>query len=152
MKLHWADLMAIAALMAAGGGVAYAGLRGALRRAVARQDALERELHSLSATVTILEARLAALHKPVEAPPAPAVASQSNTIPALAAVAEEDSIQPRLDGVEPEMVAVLVAAAKAALGRNVRLLSARLVPVPVDTASTWSQQGRAFVHASHNLR
>jgi hypothetical protein len=138
--------------MAAGAVAVYAGLRRALRRASERQEQLEREVHALGAAMALLEARLAGLHRLAAAPAAPAGPAAHITLESMAAAADFDPEAPKLDGVEPEMVRVLAAAAAAALGRNVRLLSARLMPPPVDTVNPWSQQGRVFVHTSHNLR
>ena len=123
-----------------------------MRRAAHRQEELEREMHALSATVTMLEAKIAAMHKPVAPPPAPVRQERPATLPTLSAMAEEVEINPQLDGVDPEIVPVLIAAAQAALGRGVRLISARLVPAFVEKVSPWSQQGRVLVQTSHNLR
>jgi len=150
VKTNTARMMVMAGALTGGAAAIYAGLRKALGRTAARQEMLEREVLSLSATVAMLEAKLAAMHKPVAAPPVAQVSAAGATLPALAA--EADRADARLEGVEPEMVRVLVAAAAAALGRNVRLISARLVPAIVDSPSPWSQQGRVFVHTSHNLR
>ena len=52
----------------------------------------------------------------------------------------------------PEMMPVLAAAAAELLGKKVRILSARKLEAPRQGLSPWSQQGRVFVQASHNLR
>lgn len=150
MKFQWQILTVMAGFVAAGSAAVYGALRGALKHASEREDRLEREMISLSATVSMLEAKLAALHKPAEAPPALVEDREEATLHSLADA--EELGQPQLIGVEAEMVAVLKAAACAALGRNVRLISARLAPAQIDKVNPWSQQGRVFVQASHNLR
>jgi hypothetical protein len=53
------------------------------------------------------------------------------------------------DEITPERMAVIAAVVTAFLGRNVRIHQARLVNPEV--VSSWAQQGRVFVQASHAL-
>ncbi len=53
------------------------------------------------------------------------------------------------EGVSPEILAVITAAVAHFLGKSFRIRSARLIH-PVGTSS-WAQQGRVFIQASHNL-
>jgi hypothetical protein len=52
--------------------------------------------------------------------------------------------------VSPETLLVIAAAVTAYLGKKVRIRSAKVVYSP-DSFNAWSQQGRVFVQASHNL-
>jgi len=47
---------------------------------------------------------------------------------------------------------VLAAAATAFLGRNVRVRSAKMLQSPYEAVNPWAQQGRVFIHASHQPR
>ena len=49
-------------------------------------------------------------------------------------------------------MAVIAAAATAFAGENVRLRSVSMLPTAQEAVSAWSQQGRAVVQTSHNLR
>ncbi len=53
--------------------------------------------------------------------------------------------------IQSEILAVIAAAATAFLGINSRIRSARLINTAHEPLSRWSQQGRKFVQASHNL-
>jgi hypothetical protein len=54
-------------------------------------------------------------------------------------------------GITPEIVAVIEAAATAFVGRKIRILSVRLLSGSTHYPSTWADQGRGIIHASHNL-
>jgi hypothetical protein len=70
----------------------------------------------------------------------------------IAAVAETDSVRPQEEEAIPaQILAVIAAAATAFLAENARLRSPGLLHSPLEPVSKWSQQGRAFVRASHNL-
>jgi hypothetical protein len=112
----------------------YALLKRRLRRSVARQQLeAERQLDALTTTVKALEARVAELTR-----------LQAGRMRAGETAGAER--------VEPQILAVITAAATAFLGKNVRVRSARLAPAADDDANPWSQQGRVMVHTSHNLR
>jgi hypothetical protein len=65
---------------------------------------------------------------------------------------EEQAVRLGDSEISPETMAVLAAAVTAFLGKKVRILSARLLESPNEVVNAWSQQGRVFVQASHNLR
>lgn len=150
MTFHWADLLVIAVSVGAGYALCYAGLRRWLRLAVAgRQQATERQLDVLTGALKALEGKVAELGKPV----------------ALQAAAEAEVVEIKADAppskhtahfdngdVPPEILAVIAAAANAFMGRKTRILSAKLLQLPQEAMNPWSQQGRVFVQASHNLR
>ena len=149
-------LVVIAVLVGAGCGLSHFLLRRTLRRTVAeRQLATERQLSALAVTVAALEARVVELSQipelqaaalAVELQPAPIVELEVAPVSAL----QEDHWEN--EEVSPEIMAVIAAAANAFLGQEVRILSARMLETPEEVVSPWSQQGRVFVQASHNLR
>ena len=104
-----------------------------------RQQATESQLSELIAAVKALEARLAETSRPAAAAPAVAVAAKEAVHGAKAEAT-------------PEILAVLVAAATAFLGKKVRIRSAKMLHSPYEVVNPWSQQGRVFVQASHRLR
>ena len=113
-----------------------------------RQLATERQLSELSNALKALEARVAELGQ--------LSASRLTAAPeietkAAAPVAKAD-VQPKKIEVTPEILVMLAAAATAFLGKNVRIRSAKMMQSPYEVINPWSQQGRVFVQASHNLR
>ncbi len=82
------------------------------------------------------EARLKALETAIGQNPDASTTSQ----PELEAEAEEP--------IAEETIAIIAAAVTSFLGKKVRVRSARRV---YSGESTWAQQGRVFVQASHNL-
>ncbi len=149
MAVNWADLAAIAALVAAGSAVSCAVLQRALRRNVAkREEATEHRLKEFATTIKALQAQVEELS---EARGLTEPVATEFDMEAAAATAEE-SAQYEDEEVTPEVMAVLAAAATAFLGKKVRVLSAKLLESPHRVVNAWSQQGRVFVQASHNLR
>jgi hypothetical protein len=149
VALNWADLASIAVLVTAGCAVSYAILQRTIRRAVLeRQQATERQLSALAVKVKALEARVAELNQILELQPEAA----SEFDMEAAAAAAEDAVAREDTEVTPEMMAVITEAASAFLGKKVHVLSAKLLEQPHEVISPWSQQGRVFVQASHNLR
>ena len=57
---------------------------------------------------------------------------------------------PKKEEVSPEMLLVIAAAVTAYMGKKVRIRSAKIV-YSQESFNPWSQQGRVFVQASHNL-
>jgi hypothetical protein len=55
------------------------------------------------------------------------------------------------ESIAPETLAAIFAAAAAFLGRAIELRSVKLLPAAQNAVNRWSRQGRASVHASHNL-
>ena len=109
-----------------------------------RHQSLEEQVAAVDDAVQMIEVRLTELHSLC-------VASQpagSESEPAGDAPAAEQGEEP---AIEPEIQALIAAAAVAAAGPNARVRSATLVKSR-DKASPWSQQGRVLVQSSHNLR
>jgi methylmalonyl-CoA carboxyltransferase large subunit len=105
-----------------------------------RQLATERQLSELAAAFKALEARVAEFARPAAlAAAAPAVAA-----PAAASQGKGN--------VTPDILVVIAAAVTAFLGKKVRIRSAKMLQSPYELVNPWSQQGRVFVQASHNLR
>ncbi len=141
-------LAAITLLVGAGYAVCYLGLRRTLRRAISeRHEATESQLNALAVTLKLLEDRVAELSRnpELQAAAAPAMEMDAEEPPA------EEAVDRGNEEVTPEIMAVLAASASAFLGKKVRILSARLLEAPPEATNAWSQQGRVFVQASHNL-
>jgi methylmalonyl-CoA carboxyltransferase large subunit len=145
-------------LVTAGFAVLYFGLRRTLLAAMsARQMAMEHQLDSLAAAVRMLEGKVAEAASTLE--PEAAIASEFTMTAASAEVAPEpetafaeQAIYRSDEEVTPEMMLVIAAAVTEFLGKKVRILSAKQLHSPREALSPWSQQGRVFVQASHNLR
>jgi methylmalonyl-CoA carboxyltransferase large subunit len=81
-------------------------------------------------------------------------------VPASAPVAKAEAtapaakaaVQQKAEEVTPEMLVVIAAAVTAFMGKKVRIRSAKMLQSPYEIVNPWSQQGRVFVQASHNLR
>lgn len=125
--------IAVAAMVA---GAACAALLAAVRRAAQRQQATDRQLAALAATVTSLQARVVELGRRT------AVSTQG--IQPISTAADNDP--------EPKTLAVMAAAATAFLGKAAQVRSARPMSGSIENVSPWSQQGRVIVQTSHNLR
>ncbi len=157
VALSWGNSAGIVALAAACFAVGYTALRRQIRQALAEQhQATERRLSQLTGEIMVLKAQVAALSQ------VPAIqTSATSEIEFTDAEGVEDEPEPvairQADNLEDEEVpqetmAVLAAAVTAFLGGRVRILSARRLQSPRQFTSPWSQQGRVFVQASHNLR
>jgi len=157
MKFNWADLAVMAAMAAAGFAICYAALRRRQQQALAeQQQATERQLTALADAIRTLEdkvaelSRIPALQTSAVPEAETAGAHQTEEVSASVAVEQEDNLED--EEVPAEMMGVLAAAVTAFLGKQVRILSARKLQSPRQVTSPWSQQGRVFVLASHNLR
>ena len=106
-----------------------------------RQKAMEGQLSEMAQTLKALEARLAEAGRPSAAGPVSAASS-----------AAKEAAHRMNEEVTPETLVVIAAAVTAFLGKRVRIRSAKLLQQRAVAASAWAQQGRATVHASHNLR
>lgn len=156
MAVNWADLAGLTVLVAAGFAITYAFLRRTLRAAGAeRQKAMESQLNALAATIRVLEARVDELG---QIPQVQAAAASEFAMTEAAKIApeplspvREQAFETTDEEVTPEMMVVIAAAVTAFLGKKVRILSARELQSPRQRTSPWSQQGRVFVQASHNL-
>jgi methylmalonyl-CoA carboxyltransferase large subunit len=121
-----------------------------LRQAVsARQEATEDRLSELSGALKALEARVAELSQIPELKAAAAPVVETEAAPATTA---NQAVQRENEEVTPEMLVVIAAAVTAFLGKKVRIRSAKMQRSPYEVVNSWSQQGRALVQASHNLR
>lgn len=146
MKLQWTELAAVTVLVGAGCAAIYAGLARAMRRAMReRQRQMERRLDAMATTVKALQARIVELDR-LQAARAPEI-----TVTPISKLAEKESGRKK-EGVKPEIVVALTAAATAFLGKKARIRSAHLLPSEPDSAGAWAQQGRVIVQTSHNLR
>jgi hypothetical protein len=147
--LHLKDMAVVAGLTGVGLGVVYLALRRTLRRAVSEhQKGTDSQLAEMAETIKSLEARLREINTPGVTR---ALAASTLDMQASAPAAEEAALQEG-QGVPPETLAVITAAVTAYLGANVRVRSAVLMQPAHNAASAWSQQGRVFVQASHNIR
>ena len=122
-----------------------ANVMAALKAMAERQDAAEREVSALRQTVKDLETRLA------EASGLRGTDKQAPGSELTAAEAEVAAGE-KSDAIAGETMAVIAAAATAFAGENVRLRSVSMLPAAQEAVSAWSQQGRAVVQTSHNLR
>jgi hypothetical protein len=118
----------------------------AMRRAVGeKQRETERQLSAMATTVKALQTRVAELGR-LNAALVQQVGGAATSI-----VTESDGGQ-KQESPEPEIVAVLTAAATAFLGKKAHVRSAQLAAVDAGSAGAWAQQGRASVQTSHNPR
>ncbi len=157
MTFNGADLAAIAVLAAAGFAVSYIALQRRLQRALGEQQhATERQLSALAKNIRALEHKVAELIQVSELQASAAsefeMESAAEIAEVAAPVAQEQEEELDDEEVPAEMMPVLAAAVTELLGRKVRILSARKLQSPRQGMSPWSQQGRVFVQASHNLR
>jgi hypothetical protein len=73
-----------------------------------------------------------------------------NEEPAPALVVQKNSADGQ-QGVTPEIVAVIEAAAAAFVGKKVCILSIRMMGDADGDANAWAAQGRDMIQTSHNL-
>lgn len=137
MKVHWTEIAAAMALVAAGCVAIYARVKRGLRHAAAQQD-----LESLASTVKVLQMRVSDLEQ-LLATATPRTESRQ--------VAAADEISGEGEQTEPQTLVAITAAATAFLGKMAHVRSARAVATS-DAAGAWAQQGRVTVQTSHNLR
>ena len=67
------------------------------------------------------------------------------------AVAQPSPAEPTPDEVTPEILKVIQTAATMFLGKKARIVSVRARPALDANSSSWANQGRDIVQASHNL-
>jgi methylmalonyl-CoA carboxyltransferase large subunit len=113
-----------------------------------RQLATEGQLCELDAALKVMQARLAELSRPAALQPAVATAIEATEM----AFAADDAAQRKNGEVTPEVLVMIAAAVTSFLGKKVRVRSAKMLQSPYEVVNPWSQQGRVFVQASHNLR
>jgi methylmalonyl-CoA carboxyltransferase 12S subunit len=155
MALNFEELLIAAVLIGVGCVAMYVTMQRAFKQAVSDlRLSTDRQLSALANTVKALETRVAGLAPgPPAAIPRPAApvavsaAKSEATIPAAA-----PTVARKQDEVTPEMLVVIAAAVTAFLGKKVRIRTAKMLQSPYEIVNPWSQQGRVFVQASHNLR
>jgi methylmalonyl-CoA carboxyltransferase large subunit len=144
--------------VAAGCALTYVSLQRAFSRTVSelRSDT-ERKLDALTGALNALQTQAARLSqspavaiKPVAAP-VPAPAAKADAVLAAPAL-KSATPQAAAEEITPELLVVMAAAVTAFLGKKVRIRSAKMLQSPYEIVNPWSQQGRVFVQASHNLR
>jgi len=141
-------LVIVVLLLILGWAASYFALQRKLKRTI---EALRREmderLKTLSSSIELT--RPSAVVKPAPASPKPAPA------PALSPAAQSPKPVPAPaeahPEITPEILLVITAAVTAFLGKKVRIRSAQMLQTPYELFNPWSQQGRVFVQASHNL-
>lgn len=82
--------------------------------------------------------------------PSSKVKTELNEDPAPVLVAHTTSADGQ-QGVTPEIVAVIEAAAEEFMGRKVRILSIRMLEDADGDSNAWASQGRDMIQTSHNL-
>jgi hypothetical protein len=111
-----------------------------------RQEATEHQLEELREAIKTLETQIAELKRSVV--PGPVAVEK-----VAAKVTPDDrktAVQAK-EEVTPEVLLVIAAAATAFMGKPVQVRSAKMLQSPYEVVNPWSQQGRVFVQASHNL-
>jgi hypothetical protein len=144
--LHWTDIALLLAVALAGCVVTYVVLQHLIRQSISNEQAeIHRKLLALAGTLHALEVRLAELRDSA------AGFAPAKTEAAQAELAEEPGVEGDPEPIAPEILATITAATAAFLGQDAQIRSIK--PLPAQQAvSPWSQQGRVFVQASHNLR
>ena len=115
-----------------------------LKAIAERQDALERQLSSLTAAVQSLEKRLTERSEPL------VFSAHEGTVEVLAENGIGE-VQGKRHSMKTEVRAVIAAAAAVA-GEMAKVRKVRALPAAQDAGSAWSQQGRVRVVSSHNVR
>lgn len=119
-------------------------------------SALRREMQS---EIDALKRRIDEVGEPrsAERPPVPPVTTNSPAlVPAAATKVESKTTpaapprpQPVEEEVTPEILAIIAAAVAQFVGAGARIRATRAIPLA--QSSTWAQQGRVIIQASHNL-
>jgi methylmalonyl-CoA carboxyltransferase large subunit len=146
------DLAIVIAAVAVGCVLTYVSLQRAFRRTVSElRLESERKLDALTRALNALQTQFAKLSQPIAikpvAAPVPAPVAKAE-----AAASTAKTATPQTEEVTPELLVVMAAAVTAFLGKKVRIRSAKMLQSPYEIVNPWSQQGRVFVQASHNLR
>jgi hypothetical protein len=146
LTLHGTDLIAIAAMIACGLAGCYALFLQKLRATLTdRQMKIADQMARLDAAIRALETRLAQ-HQSQPSLQEPRAFLSSDNQNQLEQVASSEALEQEGTEIEPEIQAVIAAAAVAAVGPNAVVHSAKPVTSP------WTQQGRVLVQGGHNLR
>jgi hypothetical protein len=107
-----------------------------------RQEASERQLAELRATVKALESKIAEIGGSAARIGEAAERAVNAAQPVAGKTAKAE--------VTPEILIMLAAAATAYLGKKVRIRSAKMLQSPYEIINPWAQLGRVFIQASHN--
>ena len=125
-------------------------LRSKTERFAELQQTSEQQIRQLTSAVRRLEARLAELAK---APASPAPKALTVAAPVASPVTTPaPSAKEKREEITPELLVLMASAVTVFLGKTVRIRSAKRLQSPYEIVNPWSQQGRVFVQASHNLR
>jgi hypothetical protein len=157
VSFYLADLLIAAVLVAVGCVLTYVSVRRALKLAVSElQLGTDRQFNVLANTLKTLEARVAALNAgPIQAaamPPAVVSVSAPAATKSATAPGAKVATPPQQEEIPTEILVTIAAAVTVFLGKKVRIRSAKMLQSPYEIVNPWSQQGRVFVQASHNLR
>jgi methylmalonyl-CoA carboxyltransferase large subunit len=148
VALTFADLMIVAVLVGLGCVVTYVSLQRALGKMVSElRQSTEHRLSALTNTLSAVEKRVEELSLLGTAKP---TAKTETVAPVAKEVVHGE--KETAEEVTSEMLVVIAAAVTAFLGKKVRIRSAKMLQSPYEIVNPWSQQGRVFVQASHNLR
>ena len=146
MTLHWTDIALLLAVALAGCIVTYVVLQHLIRQSISNEQAeIQRKLLALAGALHSIEVRLAELRDSA------AGVAPAETEAGQAEFATDPRVERDLEPIAPEILATITAATTAFLGRYAHIRSIRSLPAQ-QAVSPWSQQGRVFVQASHNLR
>ena len=158
MVLNLADLLIAAVLVGVACVVTYITLQSAFRHAISDlRLSTDRQLNDLAGAIQELETRVAKLSSEISGSRTMTAASAQLSAPVMKSPTSNvaaKTVAPRKqkEEVTPEMLVVMAAAVTAFLGKKVRIRSAKMLQSPYEIVNPWSQQGRVFVQASHNLR
>jgi hypothetical protein len=145
VTLHETDLVLVLLTVVAGCAACYVLLFRRLKRVVLDSNLkVADQLAALDDAIRALETRLYESQSAIAAAGVTQVEALSAREQEVADGASESEIVPA------EIQAVIAAAAVATLGENAAVRSIR--SLPAHGVSPWSQQGRAMVQGSHNLR
>jgi hypothetical protein len=110
--------------------------------------AFEQRLSSMEDAIRAISNKAENAQLAVAGPVAAAVAAPAQVPASAPATAAKPSVP--AEEIAPEMLLVIAAAVTAFLGKKVRIRSAKMLYSP-ESNNAWSQQGRVFVQASHNI-
>ena len=147
MTLNWTDFAVLFVIILAGCTATYLILQRLIRSVSSeRQAEMESRLIALANALHALEDRLEELSDfAIPGSLAPVTDTDQTGLE------PEPPIPPAREEIAPGILAAITAASAAILGPHARIRAVRAL-TPNQGVSPWSQQGRVFVQASHNLR
>ena len=116
-----------------------------------RQLAMERQLSELAGALKALEIRVAELSQSLSLR-TPAASGVKVVAAAAKGLSQQPAVLREEEKVTPEVLVTIAAAVSTFLGKKINIRSAKSLQSPYEVINPWSQQGRVFVQASHNLR